>query len=361
MLPKRLLKKILNSPPQKLPGKILRGFRHYILKYPSRILLQTVSACNLKCEHCFVNNYGIEIPDGKKKILSYEEFSRAAEKLKKAIKYAEFFQFTTFEPTLNKNLFKMMDLVLSINPKIRFPILTNCMLVTKEYISELSKYPISEFTVSLDGVKKETVESFKTGVSYDRIIGAMKLHGEIGFAAPLQSVFVLHKRNYKELADYPDFVAQFGVKNIYVNNLLSFTPKFRDLYMYSPQGSPEVEEIFVKTIERVRANGQTIELPSMKPELKGCSTCEILIVDNNGAVVPCDFLAVGTPFEMFGETQTSKPVIFGNVFEDEPLRIFSSKKAEVFRNVHRNSSAPKECSLCIDAYGLMCSNRRKYS
>ena len=116
-----------------------------------------------------------------------------------------------------------MDAVLEINSQIQFPIHSNAQIISYELIKKLEKYPISEITISLDGINKQTVEAFKTGASFGKIIQSIKEISKTDLRSILGTVFVLHKNNYNELIEYVDYVNQLGVKIIYVNNLLSFT------------------------------------------------------------------------------------------------------------------------------------------
>jgi MoaA/NifB/PqqE/SkfB family radical SAM enzyme len=355
-----IVNKVANTPVRELPQKVARGVRHLVLEYPVHIIVQTVTACNLTCEHCFITNYGKEIPDAKNNIMRLDLFTEMLDRIAPAVKHAEYFQFSTFEELMNKNLFDMMDLVLKINPKIEFPIHSNTMLVDDEKLNRLATYPISEFTVSLDGMKKETVERFKTGATYEKIIENLKKAVVLPWKTRVGVVFVAHKDNIAELPDYVDFVRDMGIKTIYVNNLLSFTPKFHDKYLYTREGNPEAENIFKQAIEKVERNNMTIYIPRMTPTPMGCSIVEAMYIDCHGNVSPCDFLAESTPFELFGETKQGAPVRFGNVMTDDVLDIYRSARNREFRNQHRHAEIPDSCTHCIDAYGLMCSKRTKY-
>lgn len=183
---------------------------------------------------------------------------------------------------------------------------------------------------------------------------------ELDMGVPVNTVFVAHRDNITELPDMIDFVAGFGVKSVAVNNLLAFTPAFRDSYLYRPDGNDEVEVIFREAALRAKKRGVKLHLPNLTPKLQGCSSVEMLFVDSDANVSPCDFLTVSTPFEMFGRTQQSAPVHFGNIFERDPLAIFRSREMRKFRNAHRTGrNIPSCCMTCIDAYGLMCSNREE--
>ena len=352
------IKKIKNTPSHQIRSRLIAGVKKYISNQPYHISLQTASACNLKCKHCFINDYSISIHDGKIKIMQFHDFILFVERLKPIIKNASHFQFSTFEAIMNKHLFRMMDVLLEINPKIKFPFLSNTMLLNDELIQQLTRYPISEINISLDGCTKQTVENFKTEVSFEKIIDTIQRFKQTSLKDKVVVTFVAHQNNVHELPDYVDFVNNLGVKQIYVSNILTFTPELSELALYTKTGNNDAQALFDEAVKRARRNGQHISMPRLKPELMGCQSCESFFIDINGNVAPCDFLAVSTPFTLWGETAQNDPVIMGNIFEQDPLEIYRSKKYKDFQKAHRTGkNLPKECVSCIDAYGLMCSNR----
>ncbi len=342
-------------------SRLFMGAKKYYANYPATIILQTVSACNLGCKHCFITNYGTEIKDGVTKIMLFDEFKKIADRLEPMVKKTNFFVFSTFEAIINKDLFRMMDYLLAMNPKLKFPFLSNSMQLTPEKIAMLEKYPITEVNISIDGTTKEVVEDFKNGVDFNKILLALERLSKSKLKNRIAVTFVAHKNNIHQLPGLLDLVDKYGVKSIFVSNLLSFTKENRDMVLYSKEGNPEVERIFEESIRIARKNNQVLELPLTKPKLKGCQTIESFFVNHNGNVSPCDFLAVTTPFTLFGETVTNPPLVHGNVLYDDPMEIFRSKAATDFRISHRLAKEmPKGCTHCIDAYGLMCSNRTVY-
>ncbi len=355
-----VLYKILNTDSSQYLERIKSGYRHYVQNYPTTIVLQTVAACNLPCTHCFINNFGKEIVDGKKNIMKMEDFTIMLNRIEKVVKKASYFGFSSFEALLNKHLFEMMDAVLKINPTIKFPFLSNSMLMTDGVIEKLTRLPITEINISLDGLYKETVEAFKTGVDYNQILKAIMQLKTYGMIDKVAVTFVAHKENIDELPDYVNFVNSLGVKTIYLNNLMSFTGMHKGMYLYTEAGNAHAQAIFDEAIIRVKKNGQKIWLPKLTPKMKGCTQPEVLFINSNGDVAPCDYLAVSTPFEYFGSHKVSKPVIYGNVLQDDVLEIYRSARAASFRKTHRKGELPDECDHCIDGYGLMCSKRTVY-
>ena len=80
-------------------------------------------------------------------------------------------------------------------------------------------------------------------------------------------------------------------------------------------------------------------------------------INEKGDVSPCILLARKTPFELFSKSDTVKPVIWGNIFDDDPLSIWKNKKSVQFRKMLKNNIVPYECSLCPNAYGVIHSSR----
>jgi len=354
----RIFSKIKNTPKSELLLKIKLGLKTRLFASPATILIQTTAACNLKCKHCFINYYNNVILDGKIKLLNFNEFKEIADKISPSIKLASFLQFSSFEPLLNKDLFKMMDYVLTINPKLQFYIHSNGMLMNEKNISELEKRPIFAITLSLDGITKDTVEQFKTGVDFTQIISNFKLLAKSKLQNKTSIVFVLHKNNKDELLDFPNFVKDIGFKNIHINNLMAFLPEFENQVLFSQEGNNEIEKLFDELTNRIKKNKQTLQIPNTKPKNIGCTQCNILYIDVNGNVSPCDYLAVSTPFTLFGKTQQLAPIIFGNIFETSIKKIYNSTEYKNFRNNHFKGIIPEHCKLCINSYNLLCSNRK---
>jgi MoaA/NifB/PqqE/SkfB family radical SAM enzyme len=354
-------KKLRMIPLHKLGERVLLGIRKRLIDQPYSITIQTVSACNLKCKHCFINDYHTHIHDGVVKIMRFDEFVLMAERLRPMLRKASYVAFSTFEAIMNKHLFSMMDVVLEINPKIQFPFLSNTMLIDQEKIDRLSKYPISEINVSLDGYTAETVETFKTEVVFDKIIDTIRLLKASPLSEKVAVTFVAHSGNVHELADYVDFVHALGVKQIYVSNLLTFTAELVGKELYSKTGNPDVQSIFDEAVRRAKRNRQLISMPRLAPKTLGCQATETFYIDIKGNVAPCDFLGVSTPFTLWGDTIQNPPLLFGNVFEEEPVSIYRKPTFRSFRKAHQmGKNIPKVCQNCIDAYGLMCSNRIAY-
>jgi MoaA/NifB/PqqE/SkfB family radical SAM enzyme len=340
--------------------RLTRFFNHRILGYPSSIVLQTMSGCNLKCRHCFLSQFGEGIPDGPRGSIGFDEFAARAKKISAFIRRARAFHFSGFEALLHKDLFRMMEFTLSLNPAITFPIYTNGNSLRDDTVAMLSKFPVPEVVVSLDGVKKETVEAFKTGSSFTRTVQAVKAL-RAGLAnSEIKTVFVLHRDNINEFPDYLDFVCSLGIKTVFVTNLLCFSKDMAGVALYGKNGNPGAEAVLAAAIEKARRNGQTLHLPRMRPKPLGCQQCLDLFIDIKGNVCPCDYLSVKTSFYLFDRENHPEPAVFGNILTGDIAKIWFGKGFSAFRAMHRKAHIPNQCACCTDAYGMLCSRRKVY-
>lgn len=353
----RLRRILVKNRLQDIPYRLLRSFRHHALHQPDYMLLQCISACNLKCEHCFINDYGKSIPDGKIKVLPLAEVERRLDILAPTIRKLGALGFSSFESLLHKDFFRMMDAALRINPRLSFPLLTNGQLVTPDIVKKLESYPLSTITISLDGLYPETVEAFKTGSQFAKTIHAIEMFLASRHSHLVEVIFVAHRHNIEELPDYLRFVHSLGVQKVSVSNLLTFRENLQDRVLYGKSENTHYREILNKAQKIAQELHIDLGLPRLTPANKGCTQSEFIFIGIDGDVSPCDFLAVQTPFYLWGERKQNAPLLFGNAFQSDLAKIWSSSQAKQFREDHRKGKIPDACSHCIDAYGLMCSNR----
>lgn len=335
------------------------GYKRLINSSCPRVInVEIMNKCNLKCEHCRVTYHGGLMGDVTPEFMEFDSFRNIIDRISPLIKKAESFQFSTVEPLFHKDLFKMMDYVTERNKSIRYPLLSNGMLLTENNIEQLLKRNIPTIAVSLDGYTKKTVESFKTNTNFDRVVENIKcLTTLCKDKIDVSVVFVATKENIEELETYIGFCKSLNVNRILVNGFMSFLPENSHLYLYSKQGNPKVRSIFQRAYQEAKKHNIDIEFPSLITEPEGCGLHSYMNINEKGDVSPCILLARQTPFELFSKTNTAEPIVYGNIFKDTPLSIWNSKKATEFRNKLKNRKVPQECCLCPDAYGVICSNR----
>ena len=326
--------------------------------YPTMINVEIMTKCNLKCKHCRVTYHGGLIKDVNPEFMEFDYFTEIIDRISPLIKKALNFQFSSIEPLFHKDIFRMMDYVSNYNKNIEYNILSNGMLLNEKSIKELLKRNVPSISISLDGCTAKTVESFKTNTRFDRVVSNISLLKKISNnKIELNVVFVATTENINELEEYVDFVKTLGVDRILVNGFMSFLPENSHLYLYAKQGNPEVQKIFQRVFEKAKRKNIDIEFPSLTAKPQGCAYTSIMNIDEKGNVSPCILLARKTPFELFSKSRIVEPVVFGNIFDNNPLSIWRDEKYSQFRTMLKNNIIPEECSLCADAYGISCSNR----
>lgn len=352
---KRLQKLGVQKSARSLLGRIKR--RMYG-SYPACISVEIMTLCNLHCKHCRVTYHGDLIPDVTREFMTFEYFTRIADRLSPLIRKARAFQFSSIEPLFHKDIFRMMDYVSAIHPDLRYPLLTNGLLLDKERIAELLRRNVPTVAISLDGCTRETVESFKTNTDFDRVVRHIKMLREMaGQRLEIHVVFIATRNNIHELVDYVGFCKQLGVDRIMVNGFTSFLPEMAHLYLYSRQGNADVAEIFRQAYHRAKSLDIEIMFPALTVQPTGCESFSCMTITEKGDVAPCILLARRTPFEFLSAVTVVEPIIWGNVFAEEPLSIWRKPEFRSFRIQLQNGQIPTGCSLCPDAYGLVCSRR----
>lgn len=326
--------------------------------YPKAINVEIMNKCNLKCKHCRVTYHGNLMKDVSPEFMDFDYFTKIIDCISHLIQKSHCFQFSTVEPLFHKDIFRMMDYVSRYNKHIEYPLLSNGMLLNKKNIRELLKRNVPSISISLDGCTKEVVESFKTNTDFDRVVSNIRLLKKLcQNKIEVRVVFVATKENINELVEYVDFCKDLNIDRILVNGFLSFLPENAHLYLYTKQGNPEIQKIFQHAYDNAKRKNIDMEFPSLIAKPLGCELHSYMNINEKGDVSPCILLARKTPFELFSKSAVVKPVIYGNVFDNDPLSIWKCKKSVQFRTMLKNNTVPDECSLCADAYGVICSNR----
>jgi MoaA/NifB/PqqE/SkfB family radical SAM enzyme len=339
----------------KSAARIDRRYYPFKYRYPSMIIIETMDVCNLKCSHCYLQAQ----TRSNKGFMDYNFFEKIVQRLSPVIERANAFAFSSTEGLLHKRIFDMVDLVRERNRDIDIGFDTNGMLLDENRIYNLLKRGIYSYPISLDGCRKETVESFKTGVDFDRVVGNIKKLKEIRENGEnrirIHVNFVAHKGNIGELLDYVDFCESLGVDRIQILGFISYTPEMRDQCLYSRSGIREVDELFQKAAAKAKAAGMRLIYHSTRLEPVGCRNASgIMNIDIEGNIVPCHLFSQKTSLALLDKFGTTEQIIWGNVFEQDPYKIWTSKASVDFRRLLHEGKLPKECALCAAGHNVIC-------
>ena len=322
-------------------------------KLPSTICVEIMTICNLRCKHCYLYH-----SDRKPKIMDLELFKTISEKISPILSSASEFNFASVEALMHPHVFDMIENIRTYNRGIHIPIFSNGMMLNDQIISQLIAHDLKSIVFSMDGCRKETVESFKTGSDFDKIVRNInKLKRSARGSIEITANFVAHKNNISEILEYVDFCRNLGIHNITVTGFISYPQEMSDLSLYSFLGNRAVEDILSAAQQKAKEYGMRFSYSSTK--LKSSDhfcrlTTSILYVDSDGNIVPCNVLANQTRISLRDQSRVTEKIIWGNVLKDDPAAVWNHSGYQWFRQMFHMGILPTHCRLCAMAYGVIC-------
>lgn len=290
--------------------------------------------------------------------MEYETFCRYINRIADIIPFCKEFMFSSVEPLIHPDLFRMMDYLSEMNSHIEFPIQTNGMLLNANIIDQLSYRNVPWVSIALDGITQRSASFFKTGTDFQKVCAHIKmLRKKLPSNRIIRTVFVAHTENISELTRYVRFCKELGVDAIDVNGLFCYNAAFTPYALYGPDGNSDAGKIFQEAKDIGEEIGIHIQVPYLIPHYIGCEWKDVLCIDEEGNVNPCVMLAKKTPFFFLNACTKGSVINFGNILKEEIQDIWNKKEFVNFRDKVNSAQAPMECQLCAEGYGVVCSNR----
>jgi len=135
--------------------------------FPTEIIIETSSLCNLQCTMCF-RNY---LKDISYSNMEFSLFKKIIDEVKDnlaAIKLS-----WRGEVLLNKDFVQMVQYAKNANIK-EVSVLTNATLLNSETSKELIKARLDQIVISVDGATKKTYESIRKGANFESVTNNIK-------------------------------------------------------------------------------------------------------------------------------------------------------------------------------------------
>ncbi len=227
----------------------------YEFSLPYQLFFKITAACNLRCKHCYYS--ADENAYSPADDLSTQELINLAQYFVNEINITNV-TVTGGEPFLQKGIYDILEIFAQNNLYIN--IITNATLIdtaAAQTLAGLLNPKITVFSVSLDGVTKETHEKIRGNNSYDRAINGIKNLVNAGYNVMLN--FTVTSQNVQELQLLYDFCKQYGINTLGLNRL--------EADKNSPL-QPDLNEVFKNTallIEKINNDsGFTLKNTSLK-------------------------------------------------------------------------------------------------
>lgn len=302
--------------PEKKGGKFL---------IPKRVTIETIFGCNANCVMCPSNR-----PTKRKKgVMPVAMFNNIIDSL---IPYRDHFEMMDLyclgEPLLDPHIFDRIRYVKAKGFR-NVAISTNADLLDVNKQKLLLESGIDSVLFSIDGVKKTTHESIRSGVDFDRVVEncqhIIKMRDEGNYPARFVIRFIRQDINRDEWQAYQQF---WGSK--ISRNKRDFITAY-DVHSWGGEVSSK------KDVLRDRHISDALEKQS-------CNVLfDILYILSDGSVPLCnkDWL---------------HPIYnFGNVKDQPALQIFNCKRFNQIREIHLagNKNQLDICRECTVMYSLV--------
>lgn len=207
-----------------LRGVLAAGFdpfaRHAEEAWPARMEFALTNACNLECVMCSgdlssairARREGLPPLPSRYDDAFLDELGPFLGHLRQA-------RFLGGEPFLADINYRIWDRMIEVGSPAEVNVTTNGTVWNRRMESVLERLPFS-IGVSIDGVRRETVETIRRGASYDRIMANLGRFVEYRerTGMSLSLTFCLMVLNWREFAEYLQFAEARGCQ-VYVNTV----------------------------------------------------------------------------------------------------------------------------------------------
>ncbi len=328
---------------------------------PTELQVEVTGACNLRCRMCLVRyRPPINRVTGSMCLHTFAALVDDLPRLEKITLQG------LGEPLLAPDLFAMIEYATARNIRVGFN--TNGTLLTKDKAERLIGAGLSWLHVSVDGATKEAYEYVRDQSNFERVrrnvIGLVDTKRRMGAVHPrLSLVFVAMRTNIDELPDLVRLTAEWGVRNLWVQNLShSFSDtdpagEYREIRDFTVANALFIDdvgharEVFDRCRVLADELGVDLRLPHLaehpaEPELRqrglpGCSwPWESSYVTHDGNVQPC-CMVMG-----------SDRAVLGNVDRDRFAKVWTGDDYRRFRRDLLGDEPPDVCRGCSMYRGL---------
>lgn len=189
-------------------------------EYPKQIEFSYDRTCNVRCVFCRPpkNKEEEEYNRQKRKFIE-DNFEKIFTPI---LEKAELVELNSAgELFASKHSLELMKKIIKINPNIKFRIISNGILFTKEAIDKLGiKNKISAVTISIHSITEKTYNKIVEGGNFKALIDNIKYLSELkqqGFIDYLQLNFVVTGINYKEMKKFVQFAKSVNAKAFFID------------------------------------------------------------------------------------------------------------------------------------------------
>ena len=172
--------------------------------YPTSLVLETVSVCNLRCPSCFVGRGMTTRIKTEPKLMPFEMVDKICTQAESFGTVKVIYPYLWGEPTIHPEI---GAIVRRVKRTAQVSLSTHGMFVTEKLADDLAL--VDALSVSIDGLDQDTYSVYRVGGRFDDAMRGMKI-----LAARKKGVvweWVVHKHNEHQLDDARALAEKLGV------------------------------------------------------------------------------------------------------------------------------------------------------
>ena len=219
---------------------------------PWTVSWKVVSACNLRCEHCYFDDESGKLYNSQND-LGNDEIIKLTNDLVTNLGIVNY-SITGGEPLLREDIFEVIEIIKASRGIVSLQ--TNGTLITKAVAQKLSLLlnPNTDFIqISLDGLE-ETHDSIRGKGNFKKAINGIKLMINSGINVNVNCTPM--SKNKNELIDLYKFCIEIGVNKFSLSRFIPYNKNQKDLEL----NTYDLLEILAKILELSKSSSTYLEL-----------------------------------------------------------------------------------------------------
>lgn len=278
---KSFLKKIKNN--LYLSNKNTKNINNDFLDIPTSTELQIISKCNLRCKHCFQDDY--------QKIMPLKTIKKDLNILDKAGIFE--IELTGGEPFLHPNILEIINFCCK-KPSFSLNITTNGTFLNEENISSILCFNnIVSFLVSLDGTKDVNDKIRGKGI-FKKVDSALRILKKNNFYTEIS--FTVNKLNIENVREIIDYARSLRIP-LNINLFKPFNKEQEKMSISPKEYFDLIDKLFIKEKLHKRGvnlnNNGILSYISDNIKTRVCrATISNLNIDVNNKMIPCPLLCL---------------------------------------------------------------------
>lgn len=321
---------LINGESKKVWHLLSCMMKHYILKTPYAIIIETSNTCNFQCPTCPTPHKLIH-SRRKPEFMDLEKYKKIIDNIKDYVHIV--YVYNSNEPLMHPNIIEMIKYAAKNN--LHTMLSTNCSLLTQEKTEQLLNSGLGEIRFALDGLDKVSFEAFRKGGDFalvkNNIEYFCRRKKELGKKRPITTLqFILNKLNQDQIADIKKFSQENQIDKLYIK------PFILSEYAYNNQEIKDLSEKFFidKDIDDEAVVYKKDE-QGLKPKTNYIK-CKAV---NNIFTVLADGRAVMCCFDLFGD------YVYGEMDKISLKELWNSPQVKKKRELAYNRKLPL-CEVC---------------